>query len=269
MASVEDAQKVLDRELPGNFAKLRSALKQFVGRLARVVYVSYGHPALAAPNTPCPGGRDGFDVHPAFGADAERLRQAVDFVSQRFLPGVKALARCDDKSCRDPSTERMTFVDGHQPTFANHGVCARSDDDPPFDRECFSSKGETFQSSPARAATDPMACGFAASEFRPYSSRTRWVRTANDSYFTAMTYPEGLPSLLQPTDLHDATWGILAAVYGGAIHPTAEGHAAMADAALPAVREVLVLPAPAAPVRTESLPPPQRSTLPSSPVFTR
>src|SRR5262249_22337096 len=42
----------------------------------------------------------------------------------------------------------------------------------------------------------------------------------------------------------DATWGVLAAVYGGAIHPTAEGQAAMADAALPAMREALGLPAP-------------------------
>jgi hypothetical protein len=58
-----------------------------------------------------------------------------------------------------------------------------------------------------------------------------------------MTYPEGLPALLQPRDLHDAIWGIFAAVYGGAVHPTAEGHAAMADAALPAAREVLALPA--------------------------
>jgi hypothetical protein len=46
---------------------------------------------------------------------------------------------------------------------------------------------------------------------------------------------------LQPANIHDATWGVLAAVYGGAIHPTAEGHAAMADAALPAVRETLGL----------------------------
>jgi hypothetical protein len=271
IASVQDAQKVLERELPGNFAKLRAALKPYVGgNLARVVYVSYGNPALAAPDTPCPGGRDGFDVHPAFGADTDRLREAVDFVSQRFLPGVKVLARCEDgTTCRDPASERMTFVDGHQPAFAAHGVCARSVDDPPFDRQCFSPKGESFQSSLAHAATDPMSCGLAASEFRPYAPRTRWVRTANDSYFTAMTYPEGLPSVLQPIDLHDAIWGIFAAVYGGAIHPTAEGHAAMADAALPAVREVLVLPAPIAPVRTEPLPPLQKSILPQLPVFTR
>ena len=32
---------------------------------------------------------------------------------------------------------------------------------------------------------------------------------------------------------------MLSAVYGGAVHPTAEGHAAMADAALPAARQVL------------------------------
>ena len=46
----------------------------------------------------------------------------------------------------------------------------------------------------------------------------------------------------------------ITAVYGGAIHPTAEGHAAMADAALPAVREVLGLSAAAVPVSREPLP---------------
>jgi hypothetical protein len=57
-----------------------------------------------------------------------------------------------------------------------------------------------------------------------------------------MTYPDGLPSVLQPADIHDASWGVLSAVYGGAIHPTAEGHATMADAALPAMRALLKLP---------------------------
>jgi hypothetical protein len=256
IASVEEAQTILDRELPGNFGKARTALKPLVGgNLSRVVYVTYGNPALAGPETPCPGGRDGFDVHPAFAVDGERLRQAVSFVSQRFLPGIKALARCEDgRNCRNPSTERMTFVDAHQAAFASHGACARAEDDPAFDRECFSGKGETFESSLTKSATEPMACGYPASEFRPYASRARWIRTANDSYFTAMTYPEGLPAVMQPSDLHDAIWGIFAAVYGGAVHPTAEGHAAMADAALPAAREALGLPAPAALVRSEPLP---------------
>src|ERR1700691_1313960 len=100
-----------------------------------------------------------------------------------------------------------------------------------------------------------MTCSRPASDYRPYAPRARWIRTANDSYFTAMTYPEGMPVMLKPSDIHDALWGVLSAVYGGAVHPTAEGYAAMADAALPAAREVLGLPAPPA-VQSKPLPPP-------------
>ena len=46
----------------------------------------------------------------------------------------------------------------------------------------------------------------------------------------------------------------MSAVYGGAVHPTAEGHAAMADAALPAARAVLGL-KPPPDITAEPLPP--------------
>jgi hypothetical protein len=58
---------------------------------------------------------------------------------------------------------------------------------------------------------------------------------------------------VQPSNIHDATWGALSAVYGGAFHPSAEGEAVMADAALPAIREVLGFRAPPA-VTAEPLP---------------
>src|SRR5262249_35181748 len=92
------------------------------------------------------------------------------------------------------ATERMTFVDSHQEAFASHGACARAADDPPFDRECFSGKGDTFESSLTKGAVDPMTCGYPASQFRPYASRARWIRTANDSYFTAPAL-SGAPAL--------------------------------------------------------------------------
>ena len=80
LATVPQAQTLLDREFPGNFAKLRNALKPLVGgNLSRVVYVSYGHPAMRG-DAPCPGGRDGLDVHPAFTADGARLQNVTDFV---------------------------------------------------------------------------------------------------------------------------------------------------------------------------------------------
>src|SRR5690606_32712192 len=103
-----------------------------------------------------------------------------------------------------------------------------------------------------------LACGRKASEFRAYLPRARWIRDANDSYFAAMTYPQGMPSAMQPSDIHDATWGILSAVYGGAIHPTAQGHAAMADAALAKAQMVLGLgAADLSTVDSAPLPPPQ------------
>ncbi|MGA2892120.1 MAG: hypothetical protein ABSE22_04575 [Xanthobacteraceae bacterium] len=257
IVDVATAQKALDQDLPGEFAQLRTALKPYVGgNLERVVFVSYGNPAMQAANKPCSGGRDGLDVHPAFGADSERLRATADFVDNKFLPKVKMLATCDgNKICHDPMTERMTFVDGHQAAFDGHGMCVRAATDPEFDRNCFSTKGDSFTSDPNAAPDDPMTCGEPPGNYRPYAPRARWIRTANDSYFTAMTYPEGMPAILKPSDIHDALWGVGSAVYGGAVHPTAEGYAAMADAALPAARGILGLSAPPA-VQTIPLPPP-------------
>ncbi|MEA3027675.1 MAG: hypothetical protein QOF91_2960 [Alphaproteobacteria bacterium] len=256
LATVPQAQAILDREFPDNFAKLRTTLKPLVGgNLSRVVYVSYGHPAMQG-DAPCPGGRDGLDVHPAFTADGPRLKNVTDFVLTKFLPKVKALARCETgPKCANPDTDRMTFVDSHQAEFANHGICARSPQDPEFDRECFSAEGKSFEPDPVAAASAPLVCSLRPSEFRPYAPRARWIRTANDSYFTAMAYPRGLSSAMQPSNIHDATWGALSAVYGGAFHPSAEGHAAMADAALPAAREALGLRGPPE-VIAQPLPPP-------------
>jgi lysophospholipase L1-like esterase len=249
ISSVESAESTLSRTLPGSFAKLRTALKPMVGgELSRVVFVSYGHPTLRADGSPCAGGQVGFDVHPSFKLDGERLRRVSDFVGARFLPALKTIVQ--------NAPDRMTFVDAHQQAFLGHGVCARSEQDPEFDRACFLSDGKTFVASPVQGAVEPLTCGQTATEFRAYAPRARWIRTANDSYFVAMTFPEGLPSTLQPTDIHDATWGVVSAVYGGAVHPTAEGHAAMADAAVAAARRVLGIQAEAA-VSAEPLPPPR------------
>lgn len=260
IGSVEDSRSALTRDLPQGFGKLREALKPLVGPdLSRVIYVSYANPALSN-GAPCPGGPAGFDVHPSFNANPQRLANVTDYVQSEFLPQLKALALCQSGIlCRDPRADRMTFVEAHQAAFANHGFCARAATDPEFDRDCFSAKGDSFDPDIVAAASQPMTCGRGASEFRAYLPRARWIRDANDSYFAAMTYPQATPTAAQPSDIHDATWGVLSAVYGGAIHPTAEGHAAMADAALPALASVLQLDA-AEPMALEQqpLPPPQR-----------
>ncbi len=241
LGSVEDSREALTNDLPQAFNKLRGALKSLVGDMSRVIFVSYANPALLN-GAPCPGGRAGFDVHPSFNVDPQRLSNVARYVQSEFLPRLKALALCQSGVlCRDPAGDRMTFVDAHQSAFANHGFCARSQSDPEFDQACFSAKGESFVNDVVAAASQPLTCGRGASEFRAYLPRARWIRDANDSYFAAMTYPQGLPAAAQPSDIHDATWGVLSAVYGGAVHPTAEGHAVMADATLPAAASVLRL----------------------------
>jgi hypothetical protein len=242
MGSVDDSRAALARDLPQSFGKLKDALKPLVGGdLSHVVYVSYANPTLAG-GAPCPGGRAGFDIHPSFNAEPQRLASVSGYVQNEFLPQLKAIVLCQSGIlCRDPAGDRMTFVDAHQTAFADHGFCARAQNDPEFDRDCFSATGESFNPDIVTAASQPMLCSRSAGEYRAYLPRARWIRDANDSYFAAMTYPQGLPTSSQPADIHDATWGVLSAVYGGAVHPSAEGHAAMADAALPAVAAVLRL----------------------------
>ena len=255
LGTVEDARAILQRDLPAGFGKLREALKPLVGGdMSRVMFVSYANPAILG-GAPCPGGRAGFDIHPAFNADPQRLADVANFVQSEFLPQLKNLALCSGGIICNGRSDAMTFVDQHQAAFADHGFCARAESDPPFDQQCFLSKGDSFVSDIVEAANNPMVCGVAASAFRAYSPRARWIRDANDSYFTAMTYPQAARAPNQPGDIHDATWGVLSAVYGGAIHPTAEGYAAMADAALPAATAVLGLGGPQAPVTSEPIAP--------------
>jgi hypothetical protein len=77
-------------------------------------------------------------------------------------------------------------------------------------------------------------------EFEPYSpaaalpSAHRWRLThnPNDAFLTANTHREGISpfDILQPA---------YAALYSGAFHPTAEGHAIVADHVMRHVRAVL------------------------------
>jgi hypothetical protein len=231
--------------LAEDFKALRRSLLRLTGSsLERVIFVNYSNPAMHQGDKICPTSRRGVDAHPAFAVDGRKVEQAVAFVEEEFLPRLKAYATCGGGAgCSDPNRERMTYVDEHMAAFRHHGFCAVDAHDPVFDRECFRD-GDSFNTSAQGGLNDPLKCSPAARNFRPYSKRARWIRTVNDSFFTAMTYP-AMGALANPADIHDGLWGVASVVYGGAIHPTGEGHAAMADAALPAARQLLGLPAPA------------------------
>ena len=116
------------------------------------------------------------------------------------------------------------FVSDHLAEFAKRGLCARD---------------------PSRAFVDQIAMGMprmsrATQEFEPYSPahalpyahKWRLIRNPNDSFLAANTHREGISlfDLLQPA---------YAALYSGAFHPTAEGHAIVADHVVKHAREIL------------------------------
>ena len=138
----------------------------------------------------------------------------------------------------------MTVAFAHRVAFEAHGFCAAAANDPAFDRHCLKDGGTRnlrTEQDPPGALNDgvnkPLSCNREAADFAPYAPRARWVRTSDDSALTAMSYSDTLP--FKASNIHDALWGLSAVVYGGALHPTAEGHAAMADAALIEARKII------------------------------
>lgn len=227
--NVADSKKEISGVLMKDFVRMRKELKTILGgKLDRVIFVTYGNPAKDESGKPCGTTRKGFDIHPAFGLSGNLATEAVRFVDSGFFPVLENLATCGSGGqCRDAASDTMIFSSGHQDAFSRHGLCAAGVD-PDFDKSCFRDGG-SFRTA-TNAGVDPLACRDDANLFfKPYAPRARWIRTPNDSYFTAMTYADNLKWYLKGQDIHDGIWGITSAVYGGAIHPTAEGHAAMAD----------------------------------------
>jgi hypothetical protein len=234
----DDARVELRDTLPPSFTRLRRALAPFVRNdFKRIVFTTYANPALASADSVCPSGRRGLDSHPAFTVDGAALADTSRFVEKEFIPRLRRVVLCEGNAC--PPSRAMTYVDAHRPAFTGRGFCANGPGDPAFDRACFLD-GSSFRTDLVEAQKDPLVCGLSASAFLPYAPRERWIRTPNDGYFAAMTHPLSTP--LKPPSLHDSLWGVSAALYGGAIHPTAEGHAAMADAVLPMLRPVTPAP---------------------------
>ena len=225
---------------PRDFAKLRAALKPMVGgNLSRVVFVSYGHPALR--------GRRALPRRP------RRLRRASGLHRRRRRGCAASPTSCERKflptaqGARALRGRRALPQSGHRPHDLRRcpsgrvrrarRLRARRQRSGVRPRMLLGRRARASRPIRSRPRPRRWPASLRPSEFRPYAPRARWIRTANDSYFTAMTYPARAAgdAAAERHPRRDLGRDV-SAVYGGAIHPTAEGHAAMADAALPAVR---------------------------------
>jgi len=230
-------------DLPEDFKKLAGRLNRLVGDdLRRVVFTTYPNPATSSPGQHCPAGRAGLDIHPQMNADLEEMKKGWTLTQDKFLPLLKKIAECPLQNSKEGKCENhFTFVYDRHGKFEERGYCTRSAADPDFDKECFREDGDAFfHATRPDGSAEPnfgkLRCKFKAADYPAFVKRQRWIRSPNDSYFAANTFPDGLGRGTALSDPFNLIW---AANYGGAFHPTAEGHAAIADEIVLKLRDIL------------------------------
>lgn len=186
----------------------------------RVVLTAY--PALALLDDGkrvCPDGRAGMEVLPDFELSAKKA-----------LDGEKVADRLNAAMKKAASTNGWSFVDAHRQQFVGRGLCAG------FTDNALSNADDLRI--PRRV--DGNWVPYNPADYRAYASRQRWFRTPNDAFMTANFHVSaGAMQKVLKLETVSFVQVLLAATYSGAFHPTAEGHAAIADAAVERARAVL------------------------------
>lgn len=186
----------------------------------RVILTGYPPMALLNDgNSVCPDGQAGMNVLPDFYFSEAKAREGG-------IAGERLHAVMQDSA----KQHRWTLVESHRRAFRGRGICVGHTDAP------WTMADEMRLPRKVSGRWEP----YNPSDWQPYASRQRWFRTPNDAFMTGNFHVS--QSLLQKVMKSQGfSWVqlLLASVYSGAFHPTAEGQAAIADAVVDKARGVL------------------------------
>ncbi len=187
----------------------------------RVILTAYpGLAILEDGRSVCPDGRAGLDVVSDFQLSAAKAKES-SAVAEKLNGVMKSAAR----------SYGWTFAEAHRRAFLGRGICAG------YNANALSSADDLrLPRKTAGGGWEP----YNPADYQPYASRQRWFRTPNDAFLTGNFHVSA--SLMQKVlKLQSLSWFqlLLAATYSGAFHPTAEGHAAIADSVAERARAVL------------------------------
>jgi hypothetical protein len=186
----------------------------------RIIMTGYPPMALLEDGkTTCPDGQAGMNVLPDLVFSAAKAKE-----------GGVAAERLNDILRGSAVQHGWTFIDAHRAAFRGRGICAT------YTEQQWTMADE--QRLPRKF--DGVWFPYEPSEWRAYASRRRWFRTPNDAFMTGNFHVS--QSLLQNVlKTQGFSWVqlLLASIYSGAFHPTAEGQAAIADAVVEQARGVL------------------------------
>jgi hypothetical protein len=168
----------------------------------------------------------GLDVHKKLSLSRERLAETVSFLND-FFARTACITNGRGAGCPALATGAGTgfrLITDHQAEFTKRGLCARDPKRPQADGEAMAMPRRWF----GKEEFTP----YSPAAYLPYASRWRLFRTPNDAFLTANVHSPGFTQfdILQP---------VYAAMYSGAVHPTAEGHAIVADHVVRHVRSLV------------------------------
>ncbi len=218
-------------EAQSQIVRLESRYKSLKRALHNLLYIPWeqsdriiltGYPGMALTgdgSETCKDGRAGLEVVSDFRLSEQKLREGA-WVGDKLHRLMRESAY----------TYGWTFAETHRRAFIGRGICSGTvgdgksvADELRLPRRM---EGKWHPYNPA--------------DFRAYTTRQRWFRTPNDAFMTGNFHVAA--SLVEKVlKLGSLEWFqlLLASTYSGAFHPTAEGHAAIADAVAEKARTVL------------------------------
>ncbi|MGE0034254.1 MAG: hypothetical protein AB7S93_01320 [Xanthobacteraceae bacterium] len=170
----------------------------------------------------------GVDVHVGLSLNRQRMAETAEFLRD-FLGRLECIAHGKSRSgcpanLATGAGTGFTLVTDHIPEFAKRGVCAR-------DPKRLLADGVNMRV-PRRPNNGDEFKPFSPAATLIYAHRWRLFRTPNDAFLAANTHRDGI-------SLFDTLQPAWAGLYSGAIHPTAEAHAIVADYVVRHVRAVI------------------------------
>jgi hypothetical protein len=218
-----EAERQLKR-LDDRYKSLNRALHTILhipwGESDRIVLTAYpGLALLDDGRSACPDGKAGMDVLGDFAMSRTKASDG-NAVGEQLHRLMRTAAR----------THSWTFVEAHRDAFLGRGICAG------FTESAFSIADDLRLPRKLNGDWVPYNPG----DYQAYAPRQRWFRTPNDAFMTGNVHVAG--SVMQRAlKLESLSWFqvLIAATYSGAFHPTAEGHAAIADAVVERARAVI------------------------------
>ena len=170
----------------------------------------------------------GMDVHPSLKVSKARLNESSDVAAElhkrlECIASSKSRRDCPAGLASGAGTG-FRFIADHVAEFSKRGICARDPTRALID--------QAAMKMPRRSKTNDEFEPYSPAAALPYAHRWRLIHNPNDAFLTANTHREGISpfDILQPA---------YAALYSGAFHPTAEGHAIVADHVMRHVRGIL------------------------------